>query len=79
MCNFVHTSTPFFYGLLARFDGQANAFLTEEIIELGDVGGSGLVNERMIDVAKGGTSVDASVAIDGQDFRESGVNFVLAL
>ena len=44
----------------------------EEIIEVGDAGGSGLINERMVDVADGGTSVDASVAIDRKNFLEPG-------
>lgn len=65
MCDFVLAPTPFFNGLPTCFDGQANAFLTKEVIELSDVRGSGLVDERMINVANGCTGVDASVAIDG--------------
>ena len=73
MCNIIHIPTPFFYGFLACLDGQADAFFTEKIIKLSDVGGSGLINERMINVADGGTSVDAGVAIDGEDLLESGM------
>lgn len=51
--------------------------MTEEVIEVGDAGGSGLINERMIDVADGGTSVDAGVAIDRKDFLESGITLAL--
>lgn len=46
--------------------------MAEKIIELGDTGRSGLVNERMIDVADGGTRVDASIAVDREDLFESG-------
>ena len=73
MCNFVHIPTPFIYGFLACFDRQTDAMLTEEVIELSDVRGSGLINERMINVAYGGPSVDAGVTINGKDFRESGM------
>ncbi len=53
--------------------------MTEEVIELGDAGGSGLINERMVDVTDGGTSVDSSVAIDRKDLLESGKTLGLAL
>ena len=67
MCNLPNSPTPFFYGLLASLDRQVDAFFTEEFVELGDAGSSGLINDRMIDVADSGTSVDASVAVDRKD------------
>ena len=72
MCNFIDPPSPFCYGFSARIDRPANAFLKEIIIELSNAWCSGLINERMIDGADSSTSVDASVAIDGEDFLETG-------
>ena len=43
---------------------QSHAFFAEAVIELGDAGGSWLVNERMVDIADGGTSIDTGETID---------------
>lgn len=78
MCNLIHISSPFCYGFLARIDGQPYTFVPELLIELGDAWGVGLINERMVDIANGGTSFYTGEAIDREDLGESSITILLA-
>lgn len=70
MCNFIYTSSPFCNCFLACIDGKSDAFLAKLLIKFSDTGGIGLINERMVDSANCGTSIDTGEAIDGEDFRK---------
>ena len=70
MGNFMYTSSPFCDRLLTCTDGKLDAFLAKMLIEFSDTGGVGLINERMVDSANCGTSIDTGKAIDGEDLRK---------
>ena len=70
MGNFIYTSSPFCDCFLTCTDGKSDAFLAKMLIEFSDTGGVGLINERMVDSANCGTSIDTGKAIDGEDLRK---------
>lgn len=69
--NIVHTSSPFFDGLLTGIDRQSHALLPEDIIQFLDTWCIGVIDEWMVDISDGCSSLDASETVDGEDLLES--------
>ena len=68
MGDLVHPTSPFFDSLVACVHRQAHPFLTKVVVELSDGRCRWVIDQGVVDIADSGPSVDASVAIDGENF-----------
>lgn len=71
MGDMINASSPFTDGFFAGIDGESDAFLTKQSVQLLDTRGVGLIDEGMVDIANGGSSLDACETVDGEDLLES--------
>ena len=71
MSDIVNATTPFLYCFGAGIDRQSHPLNPKEVVQLFDGRCVWLINERMVDIANGSSSLDAGEAVDGEDLLES--------